>query len=405
MRHPLALTADLALRGRKDQTRPDSFAPRPPGEVVWLHIGLTEVHAFARPLIQRLMTLRPGTHVVLTRASEVAPCDPAGLDMVDAGQVPETSREAKAFLTHFAPDMGLWMGGDLVAAPLAAAAERSVPLALIAAMEKGVPVPGLRWRSSVSRALLRYFSAIHTETANAERRLAAYGLDPGRLHLTGPMQVGDMPPNCVESDLDALRETLGNRFLWAGARITASEMELVLNAHAQLARFTPRTLAILHPEDARAADALTEAAADLSLGVADWDAGDPITEATELLMTRDPAELGLWHRLAPISVMGGSFVPALETPSPWPAASLGSAILSGPHLTAHADAFSRLRMAGAARVVSSADELFTALSQLSAPDSTAAMAHAGWQIATTGAAATDQVVAMIQDTLDGGGTG
>ena len=86
--------------------------------------------------------------------------------------------------------------------------------------------------------------------------------------------------------------------------------------------------------------------------------------------------------------------------SPLDAAALGSAVLFGPHVGAHADTYTRLTAAGAARTVTSAETLGSALLTLIAPDHAATMALSGWQIATEGAELTDRLVDMVQDRLD-----
>ncbi|KNG93588.1 3-deoxy-D-manno-octulosonic acid transferase [Pseudaestuariivita atlantica] len=403
MRHSLTLTAELVLRGRKEAGGSRIYAPRPAGEVVWLHIGVEAVADIALPLIDRLVTQRPGLTVVMTTAPGLAARPDPREDVIGAGELPEKVRDAKGFVEHFAPDMGLWVGGALAAPALAAAAEADVPMALISAVEDGVPVPGFRWGTSVVASLLPYFSAIYAETANAERRLASYGVDPDHLFLSGPMQVGTVPPPCNEAELEALRDTTRNRTLWSALHVRADEVAMIVEAHQLMARLAPRALMILQGEGPGFDEALAAAQRGSPLVFADRDEGEDITEAVQVLVTREVETLGLWQRLAPVTILGSSLTRAHVGRSPWPAASLGSAIICGPHVAAHRGAYARLQHAGAARSVETAQELATALSHLSAPDRAAAMAHAGWQIATAGALATDMVVDLVQDTLDAGG--
>ena len=399
MRHPLTLTAELVLKGRKEAAGSRIYAPRPDGELVWLHIALPAAQPFAAPLIERLLAVRPEVSFLVTTSGTAAGL-PEGARIITVSGLPDSARAAKAFIAHFAPDIGLWAGGNLAAPPLAAAAEADVPMALIAVAEDGVPPTSFRWRTSVTTALLRYFSAIYAETANAERRLAGYDIDPETLRLTGPMQIGTTPPDCRFDDLDTLREQLQGRGLWAAVHVDADEVEPLIDAHIRAARYDPRALLVLHT---RATDVVDRIATARSLVVADWDNGDMPGEPTHILMSRDPGEVGLWHRLAPVTFLGASMQDNASGVSPWAAAALGSAILVGPHVGGYADAYTRLQQAGAARVVHGVEDVATAVMQLRAPDRAAAMAHAGWQIATSGAEATDKVVDLVQDTLDESG--
>jgi 3-deoxy-D-manno-octulosonic-acid transferase len=64
--------------------------------------------------------------------------------------------------------------------------------------------------------------------------------------------------------------------------------------------------------------------------------------------------LGLWYRVAPISLVGGSLQP-IGGHNPFEPAALGSAILHGPYVTNFVDIYQRLSEAGAARLVTGPD--------------------------------------------------
>jgi 3-deoxy-D-manno-octulosonic-acid transferase len=57
------------------------------------------------------------------------------------------------------------------------------------------------------------------------------------------------------------------------------------------------------------------------------------------------ASLGLWYRVAPISLVGGSLQP-IGGHNPFEPAALGSAILHGPYVTNFVDIYQRLSEAG-----------------------------------------------------------
>ena len=60
----------------------------------------------------------------------------------------------------------------------------------------------------------------------------------------------------------------------------------------------------------------------------------------------------------------------------------------------------RLAAEGAARIVNDATALGTAVNRLIAPDQAATMAQAGWDVISRGAAVTDKVIDLVQETLD-----
>jgi 3-deoxy-D-manno-octulosonic-acid transferase len=101
-----------------------------------------------------------------------------------------------------------------------------------------------------------------------------------------------------------------------------------------------------------------------------------------------------------VTFLGSSLAPKLGGQNPLEPAALGSAVLYGPSIRTHLDAYSRLAEAGAARIVRDVDSLVSALQQVLAPDVTARMAHAGWEIVSEGAEVSGQIIALLQDTLD-----
>jgi 3-deoxy-D-manno-octulosonic-acid transferase len=113
------------------------------------------------------------------------------------------------------------------------------------------------------------------------------------------------------------------------------------------------------------------------------------------------ASLGLWYRVAPISLVGGSLQP-IGGHNPFEPAALGSAILHGPYVTNFVDIYQRLSEAGAARLVTGPDTLAEAVHELMNPDKAAAMAHAAWEVVSQGAEVTDRALDAIFDRLDAG---
>jgi hypothetical protein len=112
-------------------------------------------------------------------------------------------------------------------------------------------------------------------------------------------------------------------------------------------------------------------------------------------------ELGLWYRVAPISLVGGSLQP-IGGHNPFEPAALGSAILHGPYVTNFVDIYQRLTEAGAARLVTGPDTLAEAVHELMNPDKAASMAHAAWEVVSQGAEVTDRALDAIFDRLDAG---
>ncbi|MEM1372612.1 MAG: 3-deoxy-D-manno-octulosonic acid transferase, partial [Pseudomonadota bacterium] len=131
-----------------------------------------------------------------------------------------------------------------------------------------------------------------------------------------------------------------------------------------------------------------------------WSDGDMPDDNSQVVIDDADDSLGLWYRAAPVAFLGRSLGQNGKGTDPYSAASLGTAILYGPHVTDYLAAYSRLAHAGAARIVRDADTLGTAVGRLIAPDLAASMAMAGWDTITEGAAVVDRVTELVNGMLD-----
>ncbi len=121
----------------------------------------------------------------------------------------------------------------------------------------------------------------------------------------------------------------------------------------------------------------------------------------EIFLVENPADYGLWYRLAPVTFLGGTLAGRGPVRNPMEAAVLGSAILHGPKTGQSGPVFGRLGAARATRAVASTTDLGEALSDLLSPDRAARLAQAAWTVASDGAEVTDMVLQRIRAIMDG----
>lgn len=375
---------------------------RPDGALAWIHVG-SEAEAMGLPdLIDRLHEERDDVSVLITTARH-------GPDELLAARLPRhvilqyapygVGPGPAAFVAHWRPDVGIWADNRLAPALIEAAGRAGVPLFLIDAR---VPErPGWRWLPGLRRALLKRFRHVLAGDARAAAGLAALGVAKNRVEVTGFLQEGAAPLPCSQAERDALAEALAARPVWFAAGASAAEIPLVVEAHRQAMRRSHRLLLVLQPGDQASAPALAEAleAEGWAVGLRSRD-DEPDTDV-EIFVVDLPDELGLWYRLSPISFMGGSLASGESgVCNPYEATALGSAVLYGPLMGLWREGYERLRDAGAARAVSDVSSLTRAVEFLLSPDKAAEMAAAAWEVTTSGAEATDRIVALVLDTLD-----
>ncbi|SEO85913.1 3-deoxy-D-manno-octulosonic-acid transferase [Salinihabitans flavidus] len=404
MSRSLSLKAYLALTRREsDRTHQhDPAAERPAGRLLWLHTTRPEKAAALAGLGLRLMAQLHGTRALLT----VPAGEAAALDLPEALLVHEAPSDnpgdIAGFLDHWRPDVGLWLGDMLRPAFLAAAQDRAIPLLLLEADRPSLESRRLRFLPDPAGQILQCFDTIFARSDDAARRLRRFTRGTIRIEESGQVTEYGPAPGCNAQNLEELTGALSGRPVWLAAHLQPEELRLVLRAYRAALRLAHRLLLVIAPDNPHTAQEMAAACAEEGWRLCRWDEGEMPQENNQILISADPRELGLWYRAAPITLMGSSLTSGHGGRAPHDAAALGSAILYGPGVRRHLDAYSSLARAGAARIVKDADSLAQALTHLMAPDQAAAMARGGWDIVTEGATVTDQITARVQDILDGG---
>ena len=371
--------------------------------VIWLHVDSGPEALGVPDLIDRLRDERDDVSVLVTTARP-AP------DELLASRLPRdvvvqhapngTGSAAAAFLDRWRPDVCIWADANLEPTLITAADKAGIPLFLVDAR---VPErSGWRWLPGPRKSALRRFRHVIAGDARSAAGFRALGVPADRIEAMGFLQEGSAPLTCSQAERDSVAEVLAARPVWLAAAVTDDEVPIVVGAHQQAIRRAHRLLLILAPNRVeQGAELAARLEADgwiTALRSRDDDPGPEV----EVFVADLPDELGLWYRLSPISLMGGTLAGAPRRPvqNPYEAAALGSAVLFGPHTGLWRESYERLREAGAARAVSDRASLARAVEFLLAPDKVAAMAAAAWEVTTSGAEATDRIVALVIAALD-----
>lgn len=375
-----------------DMPRPD----RPAGRLVWAHAPSA---ASARGLSQlaRRLIEDDAVSVLLTCP------EPVTLPNGAIWQAPpvDTPAEARAFLDHWRPEVGVFSDGELRPALIKEAEQRKLPLILADARNPRLPRDRDGWFPGVMRGALAAFSHIGALDSAAAQAFRRAGAPAAITTVTGRLEEPSVALPCIEAERAALAASFASRPVWFAADLPEDEEEAVFSAHRTVLRQAHRLLLILLPEQASRAAAIAARAEAEGWAVARRAADQEPEPDTEVFLVDSPAEIGLWYRLAPITFLGGSLSGTGAFRDPMEAAALGSAILHGPRAGRHGVAFGRLGAARAARAVASSRDLAEALGDLLAPDRTARLAQAAWGVASDGAEVTDALLDRLRRLMDG----
>ncbi|MCL3881997.1 glycosyltransferase N-terminal domain-containing protein [Marivita sp. GX14005] len=401
VRKPFTLSAYLALaRGRERQAEDAARWPdRPDGAVMWLHSDTRERLETLHTLIARLRLQRSDASLLLT-------CDATETQgfSLDGAEVhappPETLGDIERFLDHWRPDILIWAGNGLRPALISETSDRGAHMLLVDAEDAVWQQPQKRLLPDATPGALGLFHTIFAQNAQAAQRMRRLGVPASKIETATPIEREIVPLDSHDGLHEELTSALAGRPVWLAAGLLSREADAVMRAHRRACRLSHRLLLVVVPQDPDDEPEMAECCQQVGLRLARWDHGEMPDENTQVLLAGDDTELGLWYRISPLTFLGGSLVSGAGGQSPMMAAALGSAILYGPNVGNHLPAYSRLVSAGAARIVKDMESLSAAVTHLIAPDRAAAMAHAGWNVVSSGAETADMVLAQVNEWLD-----
>ena len=337
--------------------------PRPEGVLVWGHaVGVGEALALAG-LLKRLQEQRPELHFLITttaRTSGQALAKQAlGPQFTHWFAPVDTPSNVARFIAHWQPDLALWCEMDLWPSLIDATAQRGIPHVLVNARLSAAAAAKRRWGRALYAPLLAGFDAIWVQNTETAQHLQKLGAGPARLQITGNIKAMVPPPPANPSDLAAWSEALGERRAWVLASSHPGEEALALAAHQLLRQKHPDALLILAPRDASRGG---EVAALCGPGTPQRSQGALLPGAAPCYVADTMGELGLWYRLAPVAMVGGSWAP-VGGHNPYEATALGCSVLHGPHVENFSESYADLDAQGLSRLALGVEPLAAAVAQ------------------------------------------
>lgn len=345
--HAIPLAAPTLLRRRlaRGKELPDRWReklghaslPRPEGPLIWLHaVGLGETLAL-RGLIAAMAAQAPRSEFLVTSTTR-------GSAEVMAANLPARTRHQflpldapaylRRFLDHWRPALSVWAEQDLWPGAVVAASARGIPLALVnARMNAEAFARRRRFRGIYSDLFARFrlIAAQDEATGDHLRRLGARAV-----RVTGSLKAAAPPLSAEPATLKALRQALAGRRL---ALLASSHPEDEAQALSSLREMADRPLLIIAPRAPERGAEIEATAARHGLRATRRSTGEG--PSGEVWIADSLGEMGLWYRLCPVTLIGGTFG-ATEGHNPWEPAALDSAILHGPRVANFAADFAWL---------------------------------------------------------------
>ena len=409
--------ARRASQGKEEAARiPERYGrpgvARPAGKLVWIHAASVGEAQSALFLIRHLRAKSNPPAVLLTTgtvtsAQRMATQLPKG---AHHQYLPaDTPRAVKRFFDHWQPDAALWLESELWPNLLAAARARGLPMALLNARLSARSRRQWQRARGLVAPMLRGFSLILTQTAAdaaAFSDLGAKGQAAGAPQAFGNLKYA---AEALPDDLAAraeLKAMIGERPVWLMASTHAEEEFLAAEAHRALAAKLGPVLTLIAPRHPARGQALAADLRSRGFKLAHRSKGEAITKETDLYLIDRLGELGIFYRLSPVAVIGGSFGPvgSVGGHNPIEAAQCGAALICGPDMTNFSEVAEDLERAGGLLRLGDKAALAPALTEIfQKPERTRRMAAAATQVAAEKRAVGTRIAAAIDAFLSKAG--
>jgi len=382
--------------------------PRPTGRLVWMHGASVGESLSLLPLIDRLIERDAGLGVLVTTGT-LTSARLIATRLADRPRVwhqflpVDAPSAVRRFLDHWRPDLALWVESELWPNLIIETRRRGTPMALINARLSSRSYENWRRWPGLIRPVLGSFDVVLAQDAVQAGRLRDLGA--GGADTVGDLKAAAAPLPVDAAALAEARVALGDRPAWLAASTHSGEEAIVIEAHRLLAASHPGLLTVLAPRHPKRAASVAAELAAAGLTVARRSTGEPIERHTDILLVDTLGELGLYYRLAPIVLVGGSLHPpgTVGGHNPLEAAVLGCAILHGPDMLSCAATTAALDAAGAAVEVDDARSLAAAVEALlDDPDLATRRGEVAVAVAAAERGVIDRVLARLDPLLPPG---
>lgn len=374
--------------------------PRPDGKLIWVHAASVGESLSALPLLRAILDANPEAHALFTSGTLTS----AG---ILAERLPKRAvhqfmpldqpSAVERFLSHWKPDLVLWVESELWPNTLEALRKAGVPAALVNARLSEKSFSNWKRASGLSERILSAFALSLAQTEETADRLKALGAN--HVITTGNLKAAAPPPPASAEQMTQLREMIGCRPVFAAASTHAPEETLVARAYRSLRERWPELLAIIAPRHPERGPEIAETLRGSGLAVSRRGSRVRVVPDTNVYLMDTIGELGLLYRSAPFAFIGGSLIEH-GGQNPLEAARLGVAVIHGPHVFNFKGEYEELDATGGAVRVEDPERLVTAAEAwLSNPDAARAAGERAKTVAERGAGAFDAAKAALAPLL------
>jgi len=378
-----------------------SLAERPTGNLIWFHAASVGESLSLVELIKRISSSQPDYNFLITTGTITSA--KLILSRLPSNAVHQyipvdTPKAVEKFLDRWRPSLAIWTESEFWPNLISFTSARDIPMILINARISEKSYRRWRFFKKSLKNLIEKFNYSLIQDEKTVKYFSKIGISSNNFELTGTLKEGSAALPHSETEQVEISKQILNRPVWLAASTHEGEEKLIAAAHRHASKASQGLLLIIvprHPERGlEIASILTKENFKICLR----SKKDKISSDTQIYIADTLGELGLWYRIAPVSFVGGSFVP-IGGHNPFEPAALGSAILHGPYVENFKEIYNRLNVAGAAVKIEEASELGVKLIETLSPENAAKLAQSAWEVSSNGAEITDRAIKLIYENL------
>ena len=338
--------------------------PRPQGSLVWMHTVSVGEFLSVLDLVREITEAGHQVLVTTTTGTAAALAEKRLPDGALHQFSPiDTPQAVRRFLSHWKPDLAVFVESEIWPNQILQARARDIPLALINARLSAKSLTQWQKLSATARALFTRFDCILCQVRGTEQALELLGAPRSALRTTGDMKAASAPLPFEADEAAKLKAQIGARAIWVASSTHPGEEPLVTEAHRAVTTQYSDALQILVPRHPDRGDEIEAQLRSEGWTIARRSRGETPAQDTQIYLADTLGETGLWYHLAPITFIAGSFTP-VGGHNPYEPAHFDCAILHGPQYANFRLAYGEMKDHAACLEVADVQTLGTTVARL-----------------------------------------
>ncbi|WP_336278850.1 lipid IV(A) 3-deoxy-D-manno-octulosonic acid transferase [Bartonella sp. CB175] len=348
-----------AIRGKEDWGRQKerlgkSHKARPQSPLIWFHAASVGETLALVPLINYILSLKINILLTTCTVTSSSLVEKYFGDRLIHQYAPlDLDSVVRRFIGHWKPDLVLICESEIWPLRIKELAKMRIPQILVNAHMSERSFKSWQKRRVLARHI---FQHIDMAIGQNERDITYY-------HALGVKSVafsGNLKADvCLVEDralLEHYRNAIGNRPVWAAISTHEGEEQVAFDVHRILKNYLPDLLTIIVPRHPERSEDLIKRCGNESLRFIRRSNNTIPDVNTDIFWGDTIGEMGLFLRLSKVSFIGKSLC-GHGGHNPLELAFLGSAILTGPHISNFQETFEQFLMHDAAYMVHDTKQL------------------------------------------------